>query len=662
VLARQLKRGDAPLPAAKVWVLSRLTHKILAAQTDSPLVESLWSRLEALRRRLLAAVDRRVCDRGVEPASLVGDLCAYTLVAGAAPSDALKYFHRARLKAVEAALGGGDGSEDGAAAAVVLLIRTVKVSQTVFPKRLSDALARLKDAPLLAQKDVASLADLDLDLHKRWIAEELRNYTPWPRHDELQKADAEKQLKAWTKRAFSALAKGLELRLSKMDSFADVLNARREVFQNWPWSGKRLPALDTAEAIDELRELMNNRLRDIIRAQVDRLSSISDAFSKSLTELPPDYKSSKSLWAPDILTMEAGNGAAAFKLEVKAAYEGDEPVSSALVRQFVAWTAEVKPLLAAVKSMRDDHWDDDLADDDDMDSDSRQVLLSEDDPRALERSLSEDLKGALSRFQSGVETAVSSSLQETSEETLARCIISLRFIRGVSQHPIIEASGVSVKFKSPTISLIQSKLVQITSDPAISGFKASFAAFARAERVSAKLLWEGSPALPTLPSPVVFQFLYKLTERMSSFGLDLWSADTVLVLKTRCFKEVIGPVKEYARLLAEPANVDETAVEEDGLETNDPDGNPVADGKGEKDGDESKDKAVQLLFDMLYLQRSLGSDASPGDFNDVFSRLGQLADLAEADIARLKKGSREYWRRTYLIFALLCTENSFAKP
>jgi hypothetical protein len=659
-LTRLLKRGEPPLLAAKVWVLSRLTYKILSQnEAAPPLAESLWRKLEALRRRLLTLVDRRLCDRGAEPAALVGDLCAYALATSAAPSDALKYFHRARLKAIEAVL--GDGDENGAATAVMLLIRTIKISQTIFPKRLADALARLKDAPLLQQKDVASLADLDLDLHKRWIAEELRNYTPWPRHDELQKAEAEKQLKAWTKRAFAAFAKGLESRLSKMDGFADVLSTRREVFQNWPWSAKRLPALDTAEAIDDLRGLMNNRLRGIIRVRVDSLSKVSDALSKSLTELPSDYKSSKSLWAPDLLSMEAGNGAAAFKLEVKAAYEGDEPVCSALVRRFVAWTAEVRPLLAAVKSMRDDHWDDDLGDDDDMDSDSRQVLLSEDDPRLLERSLSEALKRAIDRFQRDVERTVSNSLQETTQETLDRAIISLRFIRGVSQHPVIDAGQTrSLHFSAPTISLIQSGLVEIASDPAISGFKTSFATFAGADRVSAKLLWEGSPALPTLPSPAVFQFLYKLTERMSSFGLDLWSADTVLVLKRGCFDKVMEPIKEYAHVLSKPTEVN-TPTAEISLEGDNPD-IPEADGKvGKADEPTSKDKAVQLLFDMLYLQRSLGSDASPKAFDDVFSTLGRLADLAELDMSRLRRSSREYWRRTYLIFALLCTENGFSK-
>jgi hypothetical protein len=657
-LARLLKRCEPPLLAAKVWVLSRLTHKILSqngATAPPPLVESLWRRLEALRRRLLLLVDRRLCDRDAEPAALVGDLCAYALAASAAPSDALKYFHRARLKAIEAVL--AEGSEGGATAAVELLIRTIKISQTVFPKRLADALARLKDAPLLQQKDVTSLADLDLDLHKRWIAEELRNYTPWPRHDELQKADAEKLLKAWTKRAFSTFAQGLESRLSQIDSFADVLSARREVFQNWPWSAKRLPALDAAETIDDLRELMNNRLRVIIRIQVDGLSKVADALSKSLTELPSDYQSSKSLWAPDLLSMEAGNGAAAFKLEVKAAYEGDEPVCSALVRQFVAWTAEVKPLVAAVRAMRDDHWDDDLGDDDDMDNDSRQVLLSEDDPRLLERSLSDAMKRAVDRFQTDVDNTVVKFLRDDVEETLARAIISLRFIRGVSRHPVIE-SGQALKFSAATISLIQSRLVKTASGLAIAGFKTSFATFAGANRLSAKLIWEGSPALPTLPSPAVFQLLYKLTERMSSFGLDLWSTDTVLVLKSGCFKEVMEHIKEYAQSLSEP-DVDEPAAE-DSAETDSLE-EPEEDGKVEAKGSKTKDKATQLLFDMLYLQRSLSSGASPTVFDGAFSTLSGIADLGEPEMSRLKRSSREYWRRTYLIFALLCTESSFAK-
>jgi hypothetical protein len=315
-------------------------------------------------------------------------------------------------------------------------------------------------------------------------------------------------------------------------------------------------------------------------------------------------------------------------------------------------------------------------DDDDIDCDSRQVLLSEDDPRLLETSLSDDLKRALNRFQSGVEITISNALHGPAEETLVRSVVSLRFIRGVSQQPVREASSghapLSLQFGAPTISLVQSKLARFASSLALSGFKTSLAALAGAERVSAKLLWEGSPALPTLPSPPVFQFLYKLTERMASFGLDLWSADTVLVLKRGCFEELMEPIKEYAHQLSEPRtaspvkDADEAAAGNASSSEGDSPGSGLdagVDGIVEEDMDDSKtkDKAVQLLFDMLYLQWSLGSGASPSVFGDVFSTLVRFADLEESDISRVKRGSREYWRRTYLVFALLCTESIFSK-
>ena len=51
---------------------------------------------------------------------------------------------------------------------------------------------------------------MKLDIHEHWISEEVRQYTPYPRTDELQKAGAERLLRTWGKAALKAYLAGLK--------------------------------------------------------------------------------------------------------------------------------------------------------------------------------------------------------------------------------------------------------------------------------------------------------------------------------------------------------------------------------------------------------------------------------------------------------------------
>src|SRR6201996_989601 len=261
VISRLLRKDESTLVASKVLVFARLLHKHLyQLEPSSQLIESLRGRLESLRRKIRLVIDRRLGDPDAPWRSLVDDMCAFSLTTNATPTDILRHFHTVRLSAITSSVGGEQNDNSYAINPVKHLISTFRVSQAIFPKRLSDALGRLKDAPLLQNRDILLLEELDLKAHEPWIAEELRNYTPWPRHDELREAEAKKQVKSWAKQALGALTDGLRKNLEETSDFENVIQLREGVFQILPWSGKELPGLYVPDVIDEFRTIFNKRL------------------------------------------------------------------------------------------------------------------------------------------------------------------------------------------------------------------------------------------------------------------------------------------------------------------------------------------------------------------------------------------------------------------
>src|SRR6201996_1111352 len=107
--------------------------------------------------------------KDAESGVLVQHLCAFSLITRATARDILRHFHEVRLKAIEDCLAGESPTNEDATKAVQLLVGTLHVSQQIFPKRLSEALSKLRQKPLLQHPDVRSVAELDLDLHERWI-------------------------------------------------------------------------------------------------------------------------------------------------------------------------------------------------------------------------------------------------------------------------------------------------------------------------------------------------------------------------------------------------------------------------------------------------------------------------------------------------------------
>jgi hypothetical protein len=614
--------------------------------------------LASLRQKTLSAIDKRLASPDNDVQGLVQDMCAFSLATSSTPTDVLRHFHAVRLQAIVWHLEQEIDTRTHVVNAVKLILVTLRDSQLIFPKRLSDALAKLKEQPLMRQPDVLAVDELNFDLHERWVVDELRNYTPWPRHDELHRSEAEKHLKIWAKQALKAFMAGLEAALAEQTDFKHVMTIRKDLLDAWPWSDTRLPGLHSADVVDGFRDILNVRLVEIIQQGVGQLQRLPIAISRALELEEVASDDSVSLWDTSLTTMDYGNGASSFKHAVVARYYGGNTQSSDLVPIFDTWTEGIITIRNLLKEMRDGRWDDDITEDAD-DLDSRQALLSEDDPRTLEETLKNSLDTVSKELHSALIRIVK-SIEQSSDKKLDKAMFLLRLLREMSQHSTSQEKRLAAVCTTSTgsaeiLSPLHLALVASATSPALSQYRKSLSKMLRGSTLEARTLWEGNPQLPSQPSATAFKFLRRLTKDMSSCGADLWASRAINTAKLTLIDQLNSIVTEaLTQLRTTIPNGTKVNGHEHDDETKEAE--VVSPVSGVNSSSEvQKEMLTQLLLDVLYLQKAFELEPGSGQGTLQLTIDGILfgAELGETEVNRIRKSTIEYWKRTYLLFALL---------
>jgi hypothetical protein len=670
-----MKREGSYLLIAKVLVIARLLHKALSQATNKPpIVDELWERLLSVRRKLLRRIDKRLSNTSGETASLVESMCAYALATSSTPTDVLHHFLKMRLDRMNSELkAGGDELAKHGISALKLCIQTCLDTQTIFPRRLADALGKLKAHPLTQDPDVRGLYELNLDVHDRWVGDEARNYTPWPRHDELQRPEGERILHRWSKDAIATFLKGVKKALEGEERLKEVAHLRQELIETWILSGSRMAGVKSANVLNDLRDTMNDKLEGIVRLRtegvqtvVSELTARLDANSSSKDAPAP------SLWHTTTAASDLSNGAQAFKSTILNTYQGRDDSVISVTSAFDKWMDSVLEVKGIVKSMKEARWDDTFADDVDDESDdelgnSKQALLSDDDPKLLEEATHDAMGEAMKQLGQSFSTLVSKSNDENEGRSpVQKATFVLRVIREIGDRiPRLRLQDRSTPLASPFTSEILKPLYTALAShivqPNMEAYQKSLSASMNV-RTNSHILWEGHPPLPSQPSPSAFRFLRELNKSMGSLGADLWAPGCVDVLKKRTAGEVGKLVEAQVDALSTPDDkvpkADKKPSEEEkeaaASTTNGAAESQVSENKSpSSDAQEFNEyKVKQLLFDFLYLQRFL--DAS-GEADSVTAMLKRtdVPELNEAAVTRLRKNATDYAKKTYLLFALL---------
>lgn len=632
VTARLMRSGGDALLAAKLLVLARLLHKGLAeGPEEAPAVlEDLRRKLGQMRKRLLGYISRSLVKANVATETTVRALCAYSLISSSAPKDVLRYFMQVRFEQLE--VKAESPSEASLLEMLDLYSQTLLDTKELFPRRFADALSQLSKSALIRDESVQSVYELSLDIYEQWIADDVRNFHPWVRHDQLSSAEVGGALASWTKQAQSCLLQALKHALANQSDAHAVLATRQQLLSKYLSLSAKLRNEQHSRAVDDLRT-----------AFLDKLEELADKAAK-MSELTIDtQQSGRESFVPrvwDLATedLDLKGGAAHFRHAVMDRQHGRSTYSESITKTLDDWTSDLQRFAEAIATMRLLKWDDDLdLDLDDLtDSESLQVTLSKQDPQQLELRLHKATAASLQRAYGEVEKLA---------ESVSNPALLMRVLRDVDQRrrtlgDVLEKIDDKSHASEAFITSMQRQLATDVCEASLGKYKAS-----RTRAVVA--LWDGSPALPVQPSPAAYRLVKDLHRQMSDVGDDLWSPNAVQVLKDVVAERLGDQLSSMLideRLAEDLSNGHADAAE-------DKNASSPAESTSE---DETRNRLVQTLFDLLYLQRVFTAAGAQNEkLEPVAEDLRKRVDLGDAANERLSKSAVEYWRRTYLLFGLL---------
>lgn len=638
--SRTIKAGGDALLVSKLLVLARLLHKSVSESANPPaILDDLRRRLASLRRKLLSYVERALVKSTTERTSLAHALCAYSLVSSSAPKDVLRHFLQARFEQLEASA--ETPSEASVLATLELYKRTLLDTRALFPRLFAEALSQLSNVPLLQDKQVVSLYELNLDIYGTWIAEDVRAFTPWVRHEQLVTSEVTNGLASWAKQAqVAVLAAAKDCVYLTNDAHA-VLDLRKKVMSQYLGLSSSVRDGNHLEAIGDLRNMFMSRLEELA-------ADCAHSGKNSLSIVDGSSQQPTDLWSLAVSDIDMQGGAARFRQDVVDGRRGRNAQVQASVKKLDEWTSRLNSFWDLTLLMRSMKWVDELDLDFDDVSDGAPVQedLSKVDPQRLQDKFRAITSQALQEMYDWVQQQAASELQAA---------LLIRLLREIDQRhlAIADRFGISASeiSSSETVAILHRRIAETTSQAAVQRYISSL----QKRLPAAVALWDGSPPLPVQPSVTTFKLLTSLHQAMSDAGNDLWTPGAVNTLKS-----LLG--EKLANVLGSslPANVVEGAPLTNGHATSEdeaPNGVDKAATQERSNDDLQRQKLLQLTFDALYLRCIMssrrGSTQDPAGLQTfVSSTKGRLA-LDDAASARLKKSATEYWKRTYLLFGLL---------
>lgn len=680
VISGLLRRGDSTLLAAKMLVISRLLHKKLSQLSKPPpFLETLRNRLGALRRRTLSKVDKEFQNFDTSGEALVEAMCAFSLATSSSPTDVLRHFHHVRLEAVSE-LGQFSGDPEGIFKALRLFLKTLRETQAIFPVQLARALERLKILPLLKSPDISSLWELSLDIQGKWLGDDINSFVPYIRHDDLQKAEAGRLLKLWAKQAFSSFLERLQGRTESVVDVKEIIQLRQALLEFWLSNRHHAIAVDSSEVLDGLRNAFNRRLIQLLRENVAELRCVGSLIKNILEEWQVDRSNiHPSMWDVSTISIDAGSGGQALKETLASRFYGKNQVTTTVSERYMTWVNNVEEMEEMIKSLRESKWInnlDNIDEDEDDILEDQQVLLSEDDPHLLQAELQRSLQTAFEDFQNKM-----SAMTQATESDLTgqKAEFLLRIWRDVRQRLPYAYKDSPIGFD--TIQRLQTIVAEKAIAVPVNKCEKRIRRIPRPGKNPPRLLWEGDPPLPVLPSPWAFRLLHDLIAAMDFQGSDIWSAEAILILKRLLRQKLAIFLGELPELRQEAhingsEQIDDNRKESveggpNGKSANierstsdESDGKPLGDGseaahntETEKSLSESfvEEERIQRLFDIFYLQNATATrkgDSRGWDMTEIQSSLKESTQLSSESINSMQKVAEEYWKRTCLLFAL----------
>lgn len=708
--------GEALVVAAKVLVLGRLLIKSFEVDAPDlevkAALDSSVQSLEKLRRRLRKSIDRvletvgETTNRGL----VLKALCAHSLATTSGARDVIRHFLDVRGNAMASTF---DAEEQRTTLDVVkglgLYTKTILDVQFLVPNKLTEALLSLRKEVLLSDSSLRELEGLRLDIYERWCSEAIRNFKPYMRHDDLDGKQAVDMLTSWSGKGSEVLLAGLEKTLERTTEFKTLTDMRTEVLQLWIRDGGKARGFDPSVMQDKLRRTINTHVMGVLDTKVHKLRLVGSEVAATLEVWRTSGDAARQgLWEVGSLDMDMHRGAGPFAQEVIGRLYGRNDAVARAVTGYKSWAQVIDDVEGVVEQLRKQRWDNDVDEIEDEETiDQRQQALSRDDPARLQERLDAALERAFGELDKQLSELWAANQEGENSGPVAMYLLRvLRDIRArLPKLAAVKAFGLGM------VPSLHEKIASAVTIATVDSFANNDLA---KKTVVGRSLWEGDPELPTSPSPAVFRLLRDLSMAMSDAGTDLWSPAAVSVLKNLVRKELGGrwtkaldahfvtaePAPEEEKAPAEgekaPAEEEKGAAEEDDTPAKEEkpvaeeekravDGDDGQNDEGEEAGEEGRedggteaaataesdekaneveqaavaeklrrDLLIQWLFDIAILRCSISNSEAADELKEVEEAVWEKAELQGTPARqRLNKTSRDYWKRSSLLFGLL---------
>ncbi|KAJ8120294.1 hypothetical protein O1611_g10403 [Lasiodiplodia mahajangana] len=616
-------------------------------------VEAAKKSLDGLRRKLVRAVEKvlQKIGEGTDITDILKALSAYSLSSSSGTRDALRRFLSIRAEAITYEFDyeehEKDRGTDNVLRGLELYTKTLVDVQALIPNKLPDALLELKKKPLLADESLRSLEGLRLDIFERWCGDDIRYFTPFIRHDDLDGRQAREMLTSWAAKGGETVLGGLSKTLENISEFKAIIELRTSTLHQWIRNGGKARGFDPSIMLNGLRKAINDHLLQLIETKVAKLKLVGSEVAATLEAWQSGITDrQRGLWDDEMIGMDFSTSAAQISHEVVSRVYGRNDAVARAVTGFESWhqiIGNVGDLVEQLKRQRWDNDEDEIEDEEVIEA--RQELLSKDDPQLLHTRLNDSLLKSFKDLDEQL-TALWQSRKDSLDNGQVAMYI-LRILRDIRNH-LPKLEGIQ-SFGLGNVASLHEKLAARVSVTPLEEFTTTTLT---QKRVAGRALWEGEPALPVQPSPSTFKLLRNIAMSMGDSGVDLWTPAAIKTLK-RVFSHQLIDVwrKELAT-----SNLDSNTAESEPKEEQeeDEDGEAPAD-SSEKTPERSKDVFIQWLFDIHLLQHYLGIGDGESDktMKDLASEILEKTGLGSEAEHRLTKASGEYYKRTSLLFGLL---------
>ncbi|PGH00687.1 hypothetical protein GX51_05673 [Blastomyces parvus] len=670
---RLFRKHGSNLLIAKLLVISRLLHKTLSQSNRAPVfVENLRIRLASLRRSLLKRIERKLAAPNYSTLEIIETMSAYCLATNSSSTDVLRHFHQVRLEAIQAILLREDPTFANIEQSLKLLIHTLKRTSELLSGSLSDALAKLTVHPILDDPEVRKLDGLAIDIFERWVANDIRNFTPWVKNINLPKLESGKIIKDWSREGFGALIGGMGKNLARSQNLKDLLLLRRTLLDIWLPVQSSTPCHSPLEILEGIRGAVNNQLVSILRAQAKGLTLLGLEISSSITSWSDieEAISVPSLWDPDVAFLDSSGGATTFKREIINRTLGRDSKVLQISGSYAAWLSAVEECKDMIDDLKKIKWEDIVEDDEDEDVLQNTVgVLNQDDPDLLQK----EYQTTLIKGFSALQTCLHSALANMSGSHRGKqAAFMLRVIREIRGHIPRALSVGDHLFADDLVPKLHDILAVEISSQLLPSIITRALGNRRGAGCAGRTLWEGDPPLPIQPSPAAFKLLQKLVTTMEQQGPDLWNLSAVGVLKNKLRKMVSSTVSADLEKSTYGATSDaKTPLQDEhqpGNETPNGDSAPEATMAelpqeppipAKVSSEVLRDRKIQLVFDVFYLDEALSmrnarQSQVEGDLGSIVELVRNDVDLdGDTALGTIKSRAQEYWKQTQLLFGLL---------